>query len=348
MSYDGKLMRRAMVRFEEAKQRRADALHARERAVYAAVPRIAEIDAALRETMSKLISSALRRGTDPRPAIEALKEENLALQRERAELLVAHGYPADYLEDKPNCPLCGDTGWRGSEVCSCLNDYYARVQLEELSRLLDLGTQSFETFSFDVYSPYAPLDQDISPRSNMERIYDACRDYAYEFSPRSGNLLLSGDPGLGKTFLSACIARAVSETGHSVVYDTAAHIFERFEAQKFSRDETRRRGRGRLPPSPLRPAHHRRSRHRADYRVRPQRLLPDRQHASDDEQKDHHLHQPLPRRALAPLRREHPLAHRGRLPHSPLLRRRYPQAEKVKRTQRSGLPCGRPLPSFTG
>ena len=195
-------MRRAMVRFEEAKQRRADALHARERAVYAAVPRIAEIDAALRETMSKLISSALRRGTDPRPAIEALKEENLALQRERAELLVAHGYPADYLEDKPNCPLCGDTGWRGSEVCSCLNDYYARVQLEELSRLLDLGTQSFETFSFDVYSPYAPLDQDISPRSNMERIYDACRDYAY------------------------------------VVYDTAAHIFERFEAQKFSRDET--------------------------------------------------------------------------------------------------------------
>ena len=66
---------------------------------------------------------------------------------ERAELLVAHGYPADYLEDKPNCPLCGDTGWRGSEVCSCLNDYYARVQLEELSRLLDLGTQSFETFS---------------------------------------------------------------------------------------------------------------------------------------------------------------------------------------------------------
>lgn len=112
------------------------------------------------------------------------------------------------------------------------------VQLEELSRLLDLGTQSFETFSFDVYSPYAPLDQDISPRSNMERIYDACRDYAYEFSPRSGNLLLSGDPGLGKTFLSACIARVVSETGHSVVYDTAAHIFERFEAQKFSRDET--------------------------------------------------------------------------------------------------------------
>ena len=237
MAYDGRLMRRAMARFEEAKSRRADALRARERAVYAAIPRVAEIDAALRATMSKIIASALRRGADPRPAIEALKEENLSLQRERAALLTAHGYPADYLDDKPNCPLCGDAGWRGDEVCACLNDYYARVQLEELSQLLDLGTQSFETFSFEVYSPYAPLDQSISPRANMERIYDACRDYAYEFSPRSGNLLLSGDPGLGKTFLSACIARVVSETGHSVVYDTAAHIFERFEAQKFSRGE---------------------------------------------------------------------------------------------------------------
>lgn len=237
MAYDGKLMRRAMVRFEEAKSRRADARRQREQTVYAAIPRIAEIDAELRATMSKIIASAMRRGTDPRPAIEALREENLALQRERAQLLTAHGYPADYLEDTPACPLCRDTGWDGDRVCTCLKRYYARVQLEELSRLLDLGTQSFETFSFDVYAPYPPPDQTVSPRANMERVYDACRDYAYEFSPRSGNLLLSGDPGLGKTFLSACIARVVSERGHSVVYDTASHIFERFEAQKFSRDD---------------------------------------------------------------------------------------------------------------
>ena len=237
MAYDGKLMRRAMARFEEAKARRAEALHARERAVYAAVPRIEEIDAELRATMSRIIASALRRGTDPRPAIEALREENLALQHERAALLTAHGYPADYLDDTPACPLCRDTGWCGDKVCSCLSRYYVRVQLEELSQLLDLGAQSFETFSFDVYSPYPPADQSISPRANMERIYDACRDYAYEFSPRSGSLLLSGDPGLGKTFLSASIARVVSESGHSVVYDTAAHIFERFEAQKFTRDD---------------------------------------------------------------------------------------------------------------
>ena len=238
MSYDGKIMRQALARFEEDKQRRAAEFARRRDRLYETEPRLKEIEQQLRATMPKLIASALRRGADPLPTVRVLQDENLDLQRQRMQLLTGMGYPADYLEEKPACPLCGDTGYHDGQVCRCLREYYKRAQLSELSRMLDLGNQSFETFSFDVYSPYAPLDQDISPRSNMERIYDACRDYAYEFSPRSGNLLLSGDPGLGKTFLSACIARVVSETGHSVVYDTAAHIFERFEAQKFSRDET--------------------------------------------------------------------------------------------------------------
>ncbi len=236
MAYDGKLMRTALARFEEAKTRRAEELRARERHIYAALPRVAEIDRELGETMGKIIASAFRRGTDPRPAIEALREENLSLQRERAELLTAHGYPADFLEQTPGCPHCGDRGWRGSEMCACLKTIYARVQNEELSKMLDLGNQSFETFDFSYYSPHADFDQSISPRANMERVYDACRDYAQEFSPRSTNLLFSGDPGLGKTFLSASIARVVSERGYSVVYDTAAHVFSRFEAQKFNRE----------------------------------------------------------------------------------------------------------------
>lgn len=237
MAYDGKLMRRAMARFEEAKSRRADALRAREREVYAAIPRVAEIDALLRATMSKLVASALRRGTDPRPAIEALREENLALQRERAALLTSHGYPADYLEDKPACPHCKDTGWWGNEVCACLNDYYARVQLEELSQLLDMENRAFEDFELGYYSPEMDSALGVAPRAQMAKVKEFCVRYARTFSASSRSLLFSGDPGLGKTFLSACIAREVSETGHSVVYDTAQHVFSRFEAQKFAGDE---------------------------------------------------------------------------------------------------------------
>ena len=55
---------------------------------------------------------------------------------------------------------------------------------------MDLGSQCFENFNFDYYSSVPDEDLGVSPRTNMERVYDICQDYAHEFSPKSGNLLL--------------------------------------------------------------------------------------------------------------------------------------------------------------
>ena len=237
MAYDGRIMRRAMQRFDEDRRRRQEDFRRREAAVYEREPRLRDIQRQLNATMSRIITCALRQGTDPRPAVERLKEENLSLQSQRRTLLASLGLPADYLEEKPACLLCRDTGYQGEAVCRCLRSYYAKEQQKELSRMLDLGSQSFETFSLDWYSSAPDSRVGVSPRENMEYNRDVCVDYAYDFNPRSGNLLLTGQPGLGKTFLSACIARVVSEKGYSVVYDTAGHVFERFEARKFSREE---------------------------------------------------------------------------------------------------------------
>ena len=203
MSYDGRLMRQALARFDEDKQRRAENFRARERAIYTKCPRIEEIDRELSHTMAKIIASGLRRGTDPRPAIEALREENLNLQQEKRLLLTQMGLPNDYLEEKPKCPRCGDTGFLGSEVCACLRAYYASEQNKELSGLLDLGSQCFENFNFDYYSPLPDAELGVSPRTNMERVYDICQDYAHEFSPKSGSLLLTGGTGLGLAIVRA-------------------------------------------------------------------------------------------------------------------------------------------------
>ena len=237
MAYDGVIMQRALARFDQARQRRAAEMEQRRRMLYARQPRLEEIERTLRGTMSRIVAAAAKKGEDPLPAIRALRDENLALQQERAQLLTELGYPADYLEDKPACPLCGDTGYTRSGVCACLKQYYAREQLAELSRLLPLGEARFDTFRFDLYDSAMWDSYGVSPRANMERNFDVCRDFARQFSRGSGSLLLSGGTGLGKTFLSACIARVVSEGGFSVVYDTAISIFARLEDAKFRPDE---------------------------------------------------------------------------------------------------------------
>ena len=237
MAYDGKIMRRALQQFEEDRQAREERFQARRESVFRRQPRLHQIEEELRSTMSRIISSALRYGTDPGPAVEVLREENLRIQEEKRQLLNQMGLPQDCLDEKPACALCGDTGYRNGQVCRCLRQYYAREQQKELSRMLDLGSQSFDTFSLDWYPQEYDSSFGRSSRENMETVYDICADYAHQFGKRPGNLLLFGAPGLGKTFLSAAIAREVSGNGWSVVYDTAGRIFQRFEAQKFTREE---------------------------------------------------------------------------------------------------------------
>ena len=64
-----------------------------------------------------------------------------------------------------------------------------------------------------------------------------CVEYARKFGANSMNLFFVGEPGLGKTFLSACIARVVAESGNSVVYDMASSVFAKFEDAKFARND---------------------------------------------------------------------------------------------------------------
>ena len=133
-----------MARFDADRRRREESFRKKQEQIYARVPRLREIDGELTATMSRIIASALRRGTDPRPAVAVLRDSNLSLQQERMRLLAELNLPADYLEYKPACPLCNDLGTRGETVCACLKRYYAQEQQSELSRTLDLSGQSFD------------------------------------------------------------------------------------------------------------------------------------------------------------------------------------------------------------
>lgn len=242
MSLDGKILARAKETLLEKRRYHDEQMNSRLKNVYARAPGIRDLDDEIRNTMSELFGAALT--PDNEAVIEDIRLRNIELQARRESELKRAGYPGGYLSDDYICPNCRDTGYVGPEMCSCLRELYKIEQRKSLSKLFRLSGETFDNFDLSYYDDAPAPDTNISPRRAMDIIYETCVEYARKFGKKSMNLFFNGAPGLGKTFLSACIARVVSDNGHSVVYDTASSVFAMFEDVKFSRldDLTEARG----------------------------------------------------------------------------------------------------------
>ena len=236
MNYDGKLLALARERLEHDREINRQEQQHRLDEVYRRIPEIAQIDAQMRRQMAQLVRLTLSKSSDLASDLEKLKNSNLDLQMRRTELLVDNGYPLDYLEERVFCPLCRDSGMLEGEICECVRKRYNQELTKELSVLLRSGTESFDNFDLSLYSADPDASSGWIPRDSMKLVYDGCRKFANNFPEVSSNLLLRGGPGLGKTYLSACIARVVAGKGFSVCYDSTSSALEAFERQKFSRD----------------------------------------------------------------------------------------------------------------
>lgn len=238
MALDGKLLGRALDRLEELNKESERELDKLRRRVYDRLPRVAQIDRTIAQSFAEAAFAALDSGSaNPEESLRNIALKNLNLQAERAELMSEAGFAPDCLDEKPRCEKCADRGFYGTKPCSCLMELYKEEQRLELSQLLKLGEETFDSFNLDYYDT-RPGKDGTSPRDNMETIYEICLQYARYFGREMENLFMTGGPGLGKTFLSTCIARVVSESGFSVVYDTAVNVFARFEEERFSRAYT--------------------------------------------------------------------------------------------------------------
>ena len=124
-------------------------------------------------------------------------------------------------------------------MCECLEELCRQEQKKEVS-ILSGSRDTFSQFRLDYYSDVPDPKLGASPRAIMERNFQTARRYGLTFHQNSGNLLFVGNTGLGKTFLSACIARAVTDRGFSVAYESAGHLFSKLEQARFnSNEETR-------------------------------------------------------------------------------------------------------------
>ena len=238
MSYSSEVVKKARERLAMAREDRESENRQHLAEAYARVPRIRDIDIQLRRTMAQAAQAAFLQGSDGRELLEQARQENLSLQREREELVRLH-FEEGYLDDSPICRLCGGTGYVGSNMCECLTELCRQEQKKEVSILA--GKESFSQFRLDYYPDRIDPMYGASPRTIMERNFQTCKKYALYFSQNAGNLLFVGGTGLGKTFLSACIARTVAYRGYSVAYETAAHLFGNLEQARFNPTEDSRR-----------------------------------------------------------------------------------------------------------
>ena len=239
MAYSQEVLSRARARLAMAKEDRESENREHLMDAYEQVPRLREIDRQLRLTMAKAAQAAFIQGGDAAELLDQARRENMMLQQERAELAALY-FEEGYLDDSPICDHCGGSGYIGSQMCECLRELCRQEQKKELT-FLNVGRESFEQFRLDYYPDREDPKFGVNIRTIMDKTYQTCRRYALSFSEKSANLLFSGDTGLGKTFLSACIARTVADGGYSVMYESAGHLFSNLERAKFANDEAARR-----------------------------------------------------------------------------------------------------------
>jgi DNA replication protein DnaC len=205
-------------------KRREDAIHeaeARDAELCIESREIREIDNELTGTGLLLFKTACMGGD-----LAPIKERNAMLIKKREEVLVKLGYPADYSEIKYTCPICCDTGYEGSKLCSCFRELLIKENIRSSGIGNLIEKQSFDNFRLDIY-------EDEAIRKEMAHNLSEAKKYASEFSRDSKNLLLIGTTGTGKTHLTTAIAREIIERGFEVIYDSAQNVVAAFEYDRF-------------------------------------------------------------------------------------------------------------------
>lgn len=235
MAFDTELYRAVEQEYETIRKENESDLARRRMAVFAKVPKIEELDDEIKSLGLKLYKIALS-GGDMEEKIKHLRMSQKSMLKERETLLLENGFATDELSVRYRCPLCRDAGTVGTETCVCYKKKLILKAYEESNLSGMLEEQSFENFDLSLYSD-TPGKDGISPKTNMENLLKKAKAYAANFESQKDSLLFWGEPGLGKTFLSTCIAKELLKNGFSVIYETAYSTFSMLEELKFNKTD---------------------------------------------------------------------------------------------------------------
>lgn len=206
--------------------------------IYNECPEIMDID---NRIAAESIARAKRAIMGESGALVGLAADNERLSKRKETILVNHGYPADYLKPHYECELCHDMGFIGRERCICFKRALSKLVYNE-SNIRDIvEKENFNSFDYSLFSD-DPCDTDpesgLTPRASILKTVSYVKEFIRNFDHEHQNLMLCGNTGVGKTFLSNCIAKELLDSGHTVIYYTAYHLFDYLAKAKFSNDRS--------------------------------------------------------------------------------------------------------------
>ena len=225
-----------MNEYDAVRRRNYMAEQERKERVYALIPEIRQIDEQIAHISVEKAKALLLKQVSNAEAKKSLQDTIYDLSMEKVNLLAIHDYPADYLDPIYDCPECKDTGYIGDKKCRCFQQkirhiLYSQSNIEDVA-----GTESFSAFRREYYSTQRNGREKLSPRENIENVLSASHSFIESFDSKPGqNLLIYGNAGVGKTFLSNCIAGELLNRGKGVIYLTAYQFFDQLADYTFRR-----------------------------------------------------------------------------------------------------------------
>lgn len=229
------MIERVLRDYEEKRLSAERAREQRMEELYEALPRVREIEMEISRLAAQAMRKIFSRSEDSENEVREIRREMDRLSEEKYRCMAEAGYPKDYLNLKYECSDCKDSGYtEDGKRCHCLMDALRRMAYADSNLKNLLARENFDTCDLSLFSDEPFGKEKRSPRENMREIVKICRKFVEDF-PTKRNLLFYGGTGLGKTFMSSAITKALLDEGKSVVYESILDIVEICESCRFQK-----------------------------------------------------------------------------------------------------------------
>lgn len=226
--------------YEQKKLKAESEFENRKSQIYSKIPKLQEIDDTINSYALTQMKEILH--SNSYNNLNFFKDKISSLKKEKENILKENKINLDSFKPNYECTICNDTGYiynqNKSSLCNCIKQKLFDIEFNK-SNISNIEKENFSTFNLDLYSNeinFEKYNKKISPRDNILKIKEIALNFINNFNnPEEKNLLFTGNTGLGKTFLSNCIASEILKQGKTVLYQTSSNMLDIIIDYKFNK-----------------------------------------------------------------------------------------------------------------